>query len=35
MNQFELIESNIKFININADTKMYIGIKTKHKSLEY
>ncbi|CAD8070675.1 unnamed protein product [Paramecium primaurelia] len=35
MNQFELIESNIKSININADTKMYIGIKTKHKSLEY
>ncbi|CAK81572.1 unnamed protein product (macronuclear) [Paramecium tetraurelia] len=34
-NEFELIESNIKSIKMNGDTKMYIGIKTKQKALEY
>ncbi|CAD8069135.1 unnamed protein product [Paramecium primaurelia] len=34
-NQFELREPNIKTIQMNGLSKMYIGIKTKQKAIEY
>ncbi|CAD8092115.1 unnamed protein product [Paramecium sonneborni] len=34
-NQFELIESNIKTIQMNGNNKQYIGIKTKQRTIEY